>query len=411
MKKLLTALFLCFFIFSGFAQERYLQVSSKDSINGKPRFTGSLGANIKLNGYFDVFGGLQTSETFNVGLINVFGDDDESAFHMDMHQTQIKFESVYLDKMGRQIRAFVEFDFWGGNGHMRLRKAFVETEHFQIGQNWNAFGDEDLWPNIMEWEGPPSGIWLRSPHIKYFNTFGKNNNWMYEVSLEAPIADYNSYGEVEPLVDETHQVSPDLVVAIRDQFDWGHLRLSSILRNVQYKLLGEIDNFIGYGFSFSGMYKQNKNNFQFQFVGGKGISAYMTSISGLGYDGYHSIDESFNATPAIGGWLSYEHYFTQKLHANAVAGYTNFNLNDVNRYFYDEDLSEEIIVLRGDLLHSHYYGILNVMYDAYERMTFGLEVDYGRKKLDVDAQLNNHYILGVKSRDALRISFGLMFYF
>ena len=50
------------FCFSGIAQERILTFSTKDSINGVPKFKGSFGANIKLNGYYDVYGGLQDSE-------------------------------------------------------------------------------------------------------------------------------------------------------------------------------------------------------------------------------------------------------------------------------------------------------------------------------------------------------------
>ncbi len=48
---------------------------------------------------------------------------------------KIKLDGVFVQKNGVDIKAVVEFDFWGGNGHMRLRKAFVETGHWQIGQN------------------------------------------------------------------------------------------------------------------------------------------------------------------------------------------------------------------------------------------------------------------------------------
>lgn len=51
------------------------------------------------------------------------------------------------------------------------------------------------------------------------------------------------------------------------------------------------------------------------------------------------------------------------------------------------------------------------MYDPFERMTFGLELDYGVKNLDVDGTLNDDYIQDSKRRDAMRISFGLMFFF
>lgn len=169
---------ICFLIFESIsAQDRILTFTSKDSIKGKAKFKGSFGANIKLNGYYDVFGGLQDSETFNIGKINVFGTDNSGSFKMDMYQTQMKFESSIVTKNGETVYAVVEFDFWGGNGSMRLRKAYVEFDHWQIGQGWASFGDEALWPNILEWEGPPSGVWVRSPHIKYFNKIGNNPNW------------------------------------------------------------------------------------------------------------------------------------------------------------------------------------------------------------------------------------------
>jgi len=411
MKKLFLIAFILISPVYLFSQDRFLTVSSKDSINDKPRFKSSLGVNMKLNAYYDIFGGLQDNETFNVGLINVFGDDDTSSFHVDMYQTQMKFESNFIFESGREVYAVVEWDFWGGNGRMRLRKAYIESDHWQIGQNWNAFGDEFLWPNIMEWEGPPSGIWVRSPHIKYFNTFN-NENWKYEISLEAPITDFNKFEEFDTLVDDEYQLTPDLVFAIKNSHNWGHIRFSSILRSIRYSLDGETDNFIGYGFALSGIYKtEKKNNFQFQIVGGKGITGYMTSVAGLGYDGYPNSNNELTATPIIGGWASYEYYLTKKLHSNIVFGFTSFDLSDINRQVLDPDISEDIIVAQGDIDHSHYYGIFNLMYDAYERMTIGLELDYGAKKLDANGYLNNTFINDSKSRDAMRISFGFMFYF
>ena len=76
---------------SHLAQERFLTVRSKDTVNGKPQYTTSLGVNMKLNGFLDVFGGLQDSETFNVGNIDVFKDDDEPSLSFDLYQTQIKY--------------------------------------------------------------------------------------------------------------------------------------------------------------------------------------------------------------------------------------------------------------------------------------------------------------------------------
>ena len=408
MKQLYLTIFMLIPLFQ-YGQDRFLTYASKDSVETLPRFQGSIGANFKLNGYYDVFGGLQDSETFNVGLINVFGTNDESSFHMDLYQTQIKLEADYIEKGGEKVSAIIEFDFWGGNGHMRLRKAYVESRHWQIGQNWNNFGDEAIWPNIMEWEGPPSGIWIRSPHVKYFNTF-KNENWIYEISLEAPVTDYISFPELEFDIEEEYQITPDLTFAVKKKYDWGHLRLSSILRNIRYKDTQGTDNFIGYGFSFSGIYaSESKNNLQFQFVGGKGITAYMTSISGLGFDGYRKNDNTFGATPAFGGWISYEYFFTPRIHSNLVFGFTNYDFKDIQEFVISDGQMDEILV-QGNFYNSHYYGIINLMYEPFERMTIGLELDYGAKDIRLNGFANDTFIDNSKSRDAMRISFGFMFY-
>lgn len=411
MKKKLLLLCCCGISTLLFSQDRFLTFSSKDSINGEPQFKTSLGANIKLNGYYDVFGGLQNNETFNIGLINVFDDDDSGSFKMDMYQTQMKFESAIMSKDGKKINAVVEFDFWGGGGHMRLRKAFVEFNHWQIGQNWASFGDEALWPNIMEWEGPPSGVWVRSPHIKYFNTIGGNPDWRFILAIDAPISDYDRYGEIEPLLNEAHQTTPDFVAGIKHEKEWGHFRFASILRSINYEFNDQTESFFGYGFSFSGILKNKSNSFQYQITGGEGIAAYITSIAGFGYDGFPTSGGEFKAMPSYGGWGAYEYFWTPKLHSNVVLGYTRFYANDVQRFIVTENKGQDVIIARGNVDHQHYYGILNMMYDPFKRMTFGLEIDYGTKDLEVGGLLNDSQVFKNESRDAMRISFGFMFYF
>ncbi len=395
-----------------YAQGRFLTVESKDSLFGQPKYRTSLGANLKLNGYFDVFGGLNDSETFNVGNIKVLGDqEDYSSLNFDLYQSQIKWETSYMTEKGEMIIGVVEGDFWGGNGHFRLRKAYVQSTHWQIGQNWNAFGDEYLWPNIMEWEGPPSGIWIRTPHIKFFNHFN-NRRWEYEVSLEAPINDYVKFDDLEPQLEEVDQVTPDLVLALKRKADWGHIRLSGIFRSIRYRYQDQLDNFFGYGLSLTGIHFQNRNNFQFQFVAGQGITAYMTTLGGNGYDGYPDTNGDLSATPSVGGWTSYEYFLTDRLHTNVVFGFTRFIFDDAERIIIvDPTMALETNFL-GTYDQLHYYGIFNFMYDLFDqRMTVGLEMDYGVKQIKYEGFINDTFLDEQKSRDAMRISFGFMFYF
>lgn len=409
--KFKSILFLCLILsLNTFSQERFIQFSSKDSVQELPRIKGSLGVNLKLNGYYDVFGGLQNSETFNIGNVDVFGTDDSGSLNVDLYQTQIKMQSSFVTKSGQVVDAMVEFDFWGGNGKMRLRKAYVEFDRWLIGQTFVPFGDPDLWPNILEWEGPPSGVWVRKPMIKYFDTF-KNKNWNYSISLNAPITDYIRVNDIEPLIEEANQTTPDFTLAFTHKKNWGHLRLSSILRSVQFKYIGEQDNFIGYGTSFSGKYEKNLNTLQFQLLIGKGISAYNTSVQGFGYDGFPNINGEVEATPTYGGWASYTYYFNPNWYSTIVAGYTRYFSDDAERLLIGFEDFDNVLLINGNIDNWHYYGIANLMYDPFERMTIGLELNYGNKTLDFTGYANDDYIDDKKARDAMRISFGIMYYF
>ncbi len=187
--------------------------------------------------------------------------------------------------------------------------------------------------------------------------------------------------------------------------------MSTIFRNINYKYNDESGSFRGYGLSFSGKLKKNQNNFQFQGTVGKGITAYITSIAGFGYDGFPTIAGDLDATPSYGGWASYEHFWTPKLHSNFVVGYTRFYTDDVQRFLVDEGDPNNPIVVSGDIDHVHTYGIVNVMYDHFNRMTYGIELDYGQKMLDLNGTAEGVPIVESQTRDAMRISFGLMFYF
>ena len=74
------------------------------------------------------------------------------------------------------------------------------------------------------------------------------------------------------------------------------------------------------------------------------------------------------------------------------------------------ETDEEIFINQGDFQNAHYYGIVNIMYSPFPRMTLGIELDYGVKEIDFEGSVNSGYFSDSKSRDAMRISFGFMFY-
>jgi hypothetical protein len=405
------------FTFTANAQERLLKVSSKDSIGGEPKISAWFGANMKMNGYYNIKGGLQEYDTFNVGNIDVKGNDNRQNLALDFYQTQMRLDASYIHPKIGKIRAHVSWDFWGGNGHMRLRKAYVATDHWQIGQDWENFGDQNIWPNVLDFDGPPSGIWARVPFVKYFNTFSEKK-WGYEIALQAPMVNYASYPNVlVPVqIDKTYQNLPDAVLAIKRQGDWGHIRLSTVYRSINYLENGNIDNtkrLLGFGGSLSGMIGGfGENNFQFQAAAGRGISAYIVSFGGSNFDAYPHQNNNFETTPSFGGWASYEFYFTPIVHANAVYGYTKFEMNDLAPLTLDDGS----VVQEAHSSSFYNYILTNIMWDPYPNLSIGVEFNYGIKNVKTKGDLkdtsgNSTPFDNDDTRDASRVSFGFMYNF
>ena len=413
-KLLLIILFLSLSVYVS-AQERLLKVSSKDSIGGEPKISAWFGANMKMNGYYNIKGGLQNYDTFNVGQIDVTGNDNRQNLGLDFYQTQIRLDASYIHPQIGKIRAHVSWDFWGGNGHMRLRKAYIMTDHWQLGQDWENFGDQNIWPNVLDFDGPPSGIWARIPFVKYFNDFN-DNGWGYEIALQAPMVNYQSFPNVLVPIETTYQSVPDGVLAVKKKGDWGHIRLSTVYRAINYLENGnteDVKKIFGYGASLSGMIGGfGRNNFQFQTATGRGISAYIVSFGGSNYDAYPHQDNTFDTTPSFGGWAAYEYFITPILHVNLVYGYTKFEMNDIAPI----KLENGDFIIEGHSSSFHNYILTNVMWDPYPNFTIGVEFNYGVKTV----KTKGDYIVPVNSlvpfdrdnsRDASRISFGFLYNF
>ena len=50
-----------------------------------------------------------------------------------------------------------------GSFPLRLRFAWIEFDHFRVGQDASVFMDYDVFPNVLDYEGPPGMVLMRQP--------------------------------------------------------------------------------------------------------------------------------------------------------------------------------------------------------------------------------------------------------
>lgn len=214
-----------------------------------------------------------------------FGGDGQSIFSARQSRLGVKGDGVIAD---RPYEVKFEIDMFGvgqdeGQTTIRLRHAYGSWGPILGGQTHSLFMDIDLFPNIIDYWGPPGMVFLRNPQVRY--TFLDKDGWKAAVALEHPSDDIDPGGirvlDAELAASfQADEELPDLTAQVRYDGEWGHVQLSGIARKVGFETLGTPDNKpsnskFGWGLALSTNLKWSLATFRLGAVYGEGIASYM----------------------------------------------------------------------------------------------------------------------------------------
>jgi hypothetical protein len=290
-----------------------------------------------MNGIWDYMG-IDNTAAMSPPDIPTDGRAPDSQFTMDMYQTRLIFASAFQTKLFGEIFSYIETDFYGNNGGgLRMRHAYIRFKNFRFGQTWSCFTDEESWPNVTDFDGPATGSWVRQVQLGYFIRPSENTDIL--VSIESPYTDYNRYLELDTTIQQAQQTYPDLHSHIEQRWYGGHAQIAGVYRFIEYTTDQDQQKVIpGYGMNISitqGVFKRDKAIGQ--LVVGKGISRYLVSLGGRGWDALPNLDGDIVALPVWGGYLSYQHFWGKSdFSSTIVAGYAAVEnpLNNPSRYLF-----------------------------------------------------------------------------
>jgi hypothetical protein len=276
-----------------------------------------------------------------------------------------EFRQPVGDDASDTVKAYLEYDFLGNYDctSLRLRQFYAEYKNLLVGQTWSAFGDPDVFPDTLEFEGPPGIIGLRQPMIRYTQPLNSSN--LVGVSLEKSGTDTPFSTQFGTPVGSS--LWPDLVAFYTYQNRHGHLHFAFLSRSVggviPNTLVPDLKNHVdGFGGSLSGLWGSKHNNVVFQFVVGKGISNYYNDNFGLGTDVGFNAAGKLVATPTASGTFGYQHYWTKMLRSTVSYGYTQIN---------------SPVGDPGTTYHISHYATANLIVQPTVRFLFGGEYIYG----------------------------------
>ena len=178
-------------------------------------YTFKVGGRIKLDIIRD-FNAITSEDSFDPRTIAVDGSEGGNS---SIHARETR---LFLDMRGpvegRELRMYVETDFYGGSNALRLRHAYGTYGGLLAGQTWSTFMDEDNLPNTIDFETPTAYALFRQAQARWTQKVGAKGSWSVGVednrsSIQTP----------EGVAGRAEYPMPDLTARVRFVGSRGHV--------------------------------------------------------------------------------------------------------------------------------------------------------------------------------------------
>jgi hypothetical protein len=300
------------------------------------------------------------------------GCGKDGAFTFSIRQSSLGVRGFIPTGMG-VVKTDLAFDLFGSDGgtHVHWLRAWAELGVYAAGQNDSNFMDISVFPNTIDYWGPPGMVFVRNPQFRI--TPISHDGITVAVSLEAPnsVIDTGKLTEFDPALGAgiaSRNRLPDLVASFRLDRDWGHVRAAAIVRQVGVHNTARADGEpssrkAGYGLNLSGTWKlPGQDQVNWQVVGGKAIASYMNDG---GVDLAPDANLRAEAVSTLGWLLYYQHAWSDRW--TSALGYSEHKQSN-------SDGQLATAFRRGS------YGSVNALYALTRNVTSGVEYVWGRNE-------------------------------
>lgn len=295
----------------------------------------------------------------------------------------------------------LEIDFFGtganaGQTTVRLRYAYGEWSQILGGQTTSLFMDLDVFPNVIDYWGPPGMVFNRDPQLRW--TPLDDGHQRFAVALEKPSNDidpgnYRSFEAWQNAETANNEQFPDFTAQYRYTAPWGHAQIAGLVRDVGYQYRITPDepwkkgSQTGWGVNLDAVLKTiGDDQLILQVVHGDGIATYMND-GGMDLApeaSYPPVQTpagvvprlSAEAVPLTGVVAYYDHWWSKKY--STSFGYSFTEVDNTN-------------FQTPDTFHKGQYASANLLFYPVNRVMFGAEVMWGERT-------NNNGVAGIDWR-------------
>jgi hypothetical protein len=306
-----------------------------------------------------------------------FGADGH--FFAGVRQSRLGVKGFIPTDVG-EVKTIFEFELFGtgvdaGQTTFRLRHAWGELGQIGAGQTWSPFMDPDVFPNSVEYWGPPGMVFFRNVQLRWTPWQDGDSNFMIALERPGASADQGVYGgRIELQGVQGRFPAPDVSAHFRYARDWGHVQIAGIVREIkwddnnndQYNLAGSAT---GWGFNLSTNLKIAKHVF-------RGSVAYGDAVENYWNDAPVDIGIQNNlsnpVTPVVG----------KALPILGIVAFLDLNWNDkwTSTVGYSLVNIDNTDAQADSAYKKGQYALANVLYHPAAGVFLGPEVQWGKRE-------------------------------
>jgi len=335
---------------------------------------------------------------------NQFGHEGNTFF--SVRQTRFGVKSWLPTEKG-MLKTQFEWELFGtgvdaGQTTLRLRHAYGELGKFGAGQTWSPFMDIDVFPNTVEYWGPPGMAFFRNVQFRYM-PIQKSDNQRMTIAIERPGAsgDQGVYaGRVDFSGITPRFPVPDLSAEYRTPLGKGYVELAGIVRDIRWEdnnpaapdLAGGVT---GWGFNLSSNIKAGEDNtLRLSALHGEGIENYMNDapvdVGTRPSDNNPLVPEGV-ALPVTGAVAFLDHNWSKK--ASSSIGYSLVHIEN------SEGMPD-------DAFKTGHYALANVLFYPVTNLMWGVEGGWIRRENFRDGFTVDNTHIQVSARYNFSVSIG-----
>jgi hypothetical protein len=259
---------------------------------------------------------------------------------------------------GKELRMYVETDFYGSGNALRLRQAYGSYGGLLAGQTWSTFVDDNNFPNTIDFEAPMAHPSIRQAQLRYTGKLSKSFSW------SAAVEDNKSTIVPPDEPGKTEYSMPDLVTRVKYEASRGHAFASAFFGRARFRPVdGEPDDVALWGMLLSGRIKTFGKDYAYGTVTfGDGVGRYRGAVTAL-----PDLNGRLQPVGLVAVMAGYAHFWSDRLTSNAVFSRAS---QDDQAYFAAETNTELD------------YAAINLIYwFLKDRAWVGVEYLHGRREV------------------------------